>query len=372
MAERTQIGWTGRSWNPIRGQQIGRDVGHGNKWACKTISPGCDYCYASALAKRHGGLPYGPEGDPLVDQAQLYQKALLEPLSQKYLKNPEHIFLSSMTDVFGDWVPVEWLDQMFAVMAINASWAAASGLPPSIFQVLTKRPGEALGYFDKQPARRVVEIAQNMHVRVFGREMTTWPGWPLPNVWMGVSVELQRYLWRAETLKAIPAVVRFLSVEPLLGPVEGMRLSEPCPACLGLGWTLPVIGAEVCHACDGSRINEKRRIHWVIVGGESGGPADRSLLERCPNIHGAHPAISGESCLCKGSKLRPKLEALGWVRSLRDQTKAQKAAFFFKQWGGMVARSGGNQLEGRTWLEMPDGRGGIAIYDKGEHALEPA
>jgi len=163
------------------------------------------------------------------------------------------VFVNSMSDLFHERMPLDFLLEVFAVM---------EGCPQHVFQILTKRH------------ERMAELAPEF----------PWPG----NVWMGVSVERQDYAHRVDYLREVPAAVRFLSCEPLLGPLE-----------------LDLAG-----------------IHWVIVGGES------------------------------GPKHRP-IEA-DWVRSIRAQTEDAGAAFFFKQWGGLRPKSGGRELDGRTWDEMPD------------------
>ncbi len=163
------------------------------------------------------------------------------------------IFVNSMSDLFHEKVPDEFIQQVFASMA-EAHWHT--------FQVLTKRP------------ERVVELADYL-------------AWPV-NVWMGVSIENRRFVARADLLRKIPAAVRFISAEPLLGPLEGLDL---------------------------------RGIDWLIAGGESG-PRHRRVDEE-------------------------------WILDLRDRCLEEKVAFFFKQWGGARPKSGGRELRGRTWDQMP-------------------
>jgi protein gp37 len=168
-------------------------------------------------------------------------------------RDPRRIFVNSMSDLLHEAVPEEFIRRAFEVMG-QAHW--------HVFQVLTKR------------AKRLAELAPRLQ----------WP----PNVWQGVSVENARYTSRVADLTKVPAAVRFLSVEPLLGPIVDLPL---------------------------------KGIAWVIVGGESG-PGHRPL----------HPE---------------------WVRSIRDQCAEAGVAFFFKQWGGPRPTSGGRELDGREWNEMP-------------------
>jgi protein gp37 len=168
-------------------------------------------------------------------------------------RQPRRIFVNSMSDLFHEAVPDDFIHQVFEVMK-RADW--------HVFQVLTKR------------SRRLAALAAGL----------SWA----PNIWQGGSVENARYIWRVRDLQTVPAAVRFLSVEPLLGPIPD----------------LPLTG-----------------IHWVIVGGESGG------------------------------RRRPM--AADWARQIRDQCRVAGVPFFFKQWGGRTSKSGGRLLDGRTWDEIP-------------------
>lgn len=186
MSDRSAIEWTDATWNPVTG--------------CTKISPGCKHCYAETFAERWRGIPGHPyeQGFDL----KMWPDRLRLPLSWK---KPRMIFVNSMSDLFHERVPVAFVEDVFAVMA-EASWHT--------FQVLTKR------------ADRLAELAP----------VLSWP----PNVWMGVSVETERYLWRVDRLRTVAAAVRFLSIEPLLGPIGKIDLD---------------------------------RIDWVIAGGESGAGA---------------------------------------------------------------------------------------------------
>lgn len=174
----TGIEWTDRTWNPTTG--------------CNKVSPGCTHCYAEALTKRfHTNFPQG-------FKLTLHPERLGEP---KRWRKPSRIFVNSMSDLFHEEVPVEFLKQVFDVIRET---------PWHIYQILTKRQD------------RLLELAGQLD----------WP----ENIWMGVSVENQHYVQRVDCLREVPATVRFLSCEPLLGPLQ-LDLTD---------------------------------IHWVIVGGESG------------------------------------------------------------------------------------------------------
>jgi len=189
MSQTTAIEWTESTWNPVRG--------------CTKVSPGCKYCYALTFAERWRGIPGHPyeQGFDL----RLVPEKLEEPLRWR---KPRTIFVNSMSDLFHEEIPLAYIRKVFEVME-EASWHT--------FQVLTKR------------ADRLCDLAP----------LLSWPS----NVWQGVSVENERYATRAKKLADVPAAVRFLSVEPLLGPISD----------------LPLAG-----------------ISWVIVGGESG-PRHRAV-----------------------------------------------------------------------------------------------
>lgn len=192
MAQNSSIEWTEATWNPVTG--------------CTKISPGCKFCYAERMAKRLRAMGQERYRDGF--------KLTLQPdvveLPLKW-KTPKMIFVNSMSDLFHKNVPLEYIQRCFDTMQ-RASWHT--------FQVLTKR------------ADRLAEVASQL----------VWPG----NVWMGVSVENADYLDRIDHLRTVPAAVRFLSVEPLLGPIPALPL-------------------------DG--------INWVIVGGESG-PGARPMKDK--------------------------------------------------------------------------------------------
>lgn len=194
MSLNSEIEWTDATWNPVTG--------------CTEVSPGCDHCYARTFAERWRGVPGHPyeQGFDL----KLWPARLINPLQWK---KPRRIFVNSMSDLFHKDVPDEFILQVFAVMA-QAHWHT--------FQVLTKRPS------------RLVRLVPQLTAQLF--QYTHSSDWP-QHIWLGVSVETIRYQWRVEQLRRVPAAIRFISAEPLLG---------------SLG-TLDFTG-----------------IDWLIAGGESG------------------------------------------------------------------------------------------------------
>lgn len=260
----TSIEWTDRVWNPTRG--------------CSLKSPGCKNCYAMKMAHRFSGKgqPYegltelGPNGPRWTGKVSSVPEMLGTPLKWK---KPARIFVNSMSDLFHDEVPDNFIDQVFAVMAVSLRHT---------YQVLTKRPERMQKYFaDPETQGRVAAIVGEI-LELMACKLGAWP---LPNVWLGVSVENQEAAdERIPHLLNTPAAVRFLSVEPLLGPVS-LR-----PYFHGMGALVNVRPPIVTP-----------KIDWVIVGGESG-----------PGARPMHPE---------------------WARSLRDQCEAANVPFLFKQWG---------------------------------------
>lgn len=295
MAEISKIEWTDSTWTPIRARRIAiANDGSGKEligWHCEHVSPGCKHCYAEGMNLRLGtGLEFKPAnlkhktrlGDDRGDVSVfLDAEMLMRPL---HWKRPRMIFVCSMTDIFADFVKDEWLDQMFAVMALA---------PRHTFQVLTKRAERMHRYLsDINVKNRIIGHAWNMlgYLPKYKHEGILQRPWPLPNVWLGVSAENQEWAnIRVPLVLQTPAAVRFISAEPLLGLID---LERPMPGPdLDQGG-----GAKICQPW-----YIQSGIDWVIVGGESG--------------HRARP-------------MHPD-----WVRSLRDQCAAAGVPFLFKQWG---------------------------------------
>jgi protein gp37 len=313
MGDKSNIEWTDATWNPIVG--------------CSIVSPGCTNCYAMKMAARlqkmnrsggsnsnylnhyDGTTQDSKAGAVWTGMVALApDKLFLKPLSWT---RPRKVFVNSMGDLFHESIPDEWIDRALAVMAL---------CPQHTFQVLTKRAGRMRDYCLalSQDCRGVVKA----HCELSG----AWIGWknlarvlPLPNVWLGVSCERQQQAdERIPLLLQTPAAIRFISAEPLLGPIDlrAVRLGH-----------MPATA----------------RLDWVIAGGESG--------------HNARPMHQQ------------------WVRDIRDQCRAAGVSFFFKQWAAWMPAAqakglegegerlvhlqknlAGRQLDGREWNEFPQVR----------------
>ena len=302
MAENTKIEWTDATWSPITG--------------CTVLSPGCSGCYAMTLAggrmqhhwSRKGLTKPGPNGPVWTGEVRFNEAWLDQPLRWR---KPRTIFVCAHSDLFHPTVPDEWIDKVFAVMALA---------PRHVFQVLTKRSERMRSYIENDPRDRINREAGTL----MAWDKIGHAEWPLPNVWLGTSIEGPAYWARATYLKQTPAAVRFLSIEPL---IEGL----------------------------GTHVRIVDDMDWVIVGGESG-----------KNARPMHPQ---------------------WVREIRDQCQTSGVRFFMKQWGewmpfddttelpigkqtircdkyddrspmGWWSRVGkkraGRLLDGRTWDEIPE------------------
>lgn len=315
MSDTSAIEWTDATWNPVTG--------------CTKVSQGCKHCYAEREWPRLSAprpKPNAYTGRAFSD-VQCHADRLDAPLRWK---KPRRVFVNSMSDLFHEDVPDEFIDQVFAVMGACQFHT---------FQILTKRPKRMLEYFNEtwQAApienQRAIyneqkELAERMGISFpefnpqicvdtrydqieyafdrmevpnaerfwtpEGKSLFMAAPWPLPNVWLGVSVEDQAAAdERIPLLLQTPAAVRWISAEPLLGPVDlrclhydGMTNIDALAGSHGV--TLPLKGK-----CD--------RLDWIVAGGESGRRARPS-----------HP---------------------DWFRSLRDQCAAAGVPFFFKQWG---------------------------------------
>lgn len=190
MSDRSGIEWTETTWNPVTG--------------CDKVSPGCDHCYALTLAKRlkaMGSEKYQNDGDPRTSGPGFGVTTHPNSLSQPYRwRSPRVVFVNSMSDLFHARVPLTFIRDVFDVIAET---------PQHTYQVLTKRPLRARRLSDR----------------------LVWP----ENLWLGVSVESAAYFNRVDELRQIPTSVRFLSCEPLLGPLDGINLE-------GIGWV--IVGGE--------------------------------------------------------------------------------------------------------------------------------
>lgn len=243
MGDKSGIEWTDATWNPVTG--------------CTKVSEGCDHCYMFReypRLKRFGSKGYDKEPDVV----QLMPERLETPLRWR---KPRRVFVNSMSDLFHSRIGFDYIEKVFDVMRRADA---------HVFQVLTKRPGRAASWFMMKDGAM------------------EWPD----NVWIGTSVESQRYAPRIDTLARIPAKVRFVSAEPFL---EAVDLED-----------------------------RMEFIDWLIVGGESG--------------PGARPM------------------ELDWARLLRDQAMDRDVPFFLKQLGGAGDKRAGQKalLDGRLWTEEPE------------------
>jgi protein gp37 len=287
MGNHTEIEWTDATWNVITG--------------CSVISPGCANCYAMRLAGtrlRHHpsrkGLTVDRKAGPVWNgEVRFNEQWLTEPLTWK---RPRQIFVCAHSDLFHENVPDAWIDRVFAVMALA---------PQHRFQVLTKRAARMRQYVETRSGDTVYRNMAVIRTEQGGDEHHYRVDWPLPNVWLGVSAEDQaRAEERIPDLLATPARVHFVSLEPLLGPIDltAIKLKgvvDPFDALVGATWNRPpsLNGARFF---SGTHPREDRaKVDWVIVGGENG---PRPM----------HP---------------------NWAGSIRDQCHAVAVPFFFKQWG---------------------------------------
>jgi protein gp37 len=230
----SSIEWTEMTWNPTTG--------------CTKISACCKFCYAEVMTRRLKAMGIDKYKDGF--KLRTHEDSLLTPYSWK---SPKIVFVNSMSDMFHKDVPLAFIQKVFHTM---------NNCPQHTFQVLTKRS----------------EILLKYHKEL------TWTH----NIWMGVSVENEKVMHRIDDLRKTNAKTKFLSCEPLIGPLPKMNL---------------------------------KKIDWVIVGGESG---------RTPR------------------PMNPD-----WVLDIQEQCSKNKAAFFFKQWGGTNKKKAGRELNGKVYNEMP-------------------
>jgi protein gp37 len=287
---KTQIEWSDYTWNPTIG--------------CSLVSPGCTNCYAMRVADRfragtvYDGLTKVVNGNPVWtgDVKLTHEKNLTVPLRWK---RPRRIFVNSMSDLFHENIPDEWIDRIFAVMALSSRHT---------YQVLTKRPERMRNYISRLAGSiEPIEAQARALGYTFHFEGFSTLPWPIPNIWLGVSVEDQKRAdERIPVLLDIPARIHFLSMEPLLGPVILNPLYMPAKVAAPQG-TYKYVGPQV---------------RWIVVGGESG-----------PRARPMHP---------------------DWARSLRDQCVAADVSYFFKQWGAWKPLEVGESQGGNVHFVLRD------------------
>ena len=295
----TKIEWADAVWNPVTG--------------CQKVSQGCKNCYAERLAGRFWG-------DRKFTDVQTHPDRLEDPLKWR---KPRRIFVNSMSDLFHKDVPDEFIDRVFAVM-FDANHHT--------FMILTKRPERMAEYLSpdnpRYTARKVFDLTKG-DAGKFDCDMY----WPLDNVWLGVSVEDQKAADdRVPWLLKVPAAVRFLSCEPMLGPVDISWWTEKCPGCgespkregLNSSWRWGGQNWAHYHGYPIGYIPSIRAtgIDWVISGCESG-----------PGARPMHP---------------------DWARGLRDQCQTANIPFFLKQMvdEGKIKKL--PELDGKVWNQFPE------------------
>lgn len=334
MGDNSAIEWTDATWNPVLG--------------CSKVSEGCRNCYAilEAWKKHHhpdprvraayeGLVVKRPDGSlNWTGRVNAIPERLEIPL---HWKRPRRIFVNSLSDLFHENVPDDFIDRVFGVMAIAKHHS---------FQVLTKRPERMQAYLTERSGEfgygarsRIWWAARHFSEAVLKRDHydalpVGKPGqgpegvyvrdWPLPNVWLGTSTEDQQTAdARIPHLLNTPAAVRFISAEPLLGPITfGQAQTEG----VYVDWLRGFDGSDP----------PIPGLDWVIAGGESRGEIERRLYA--------------------GSD-----QSLSWVRSIRAQCVAAGVAFHFKQWGGGFPKQEGRTLDGRTWDQFPAVAAGAAL-----------
>lgn len=267
---KTSIGWTDFTSNPIRY----RDADGKLVWACERASPACAHCYAAELAKRYGRGGGEFTKEELATYTPYFDaKEASKILEAKVVKGQQvqgsRVFIGDMTDIFGPWVPDALLDELFAVMAL-CDGKRSSGRRLD-FQLLTKRPERARAYLTDPDTRFRIAAAVCVHTVGFrphrdGCDWSAWKEWPLPNVWLGVSVENQHWAdKRIPILLNTPAARRFISAEPLLKPINVSNYLRPT----GVPGQCFDIDGEWYHE-PGSCPDCWEGLDWGIGGGESG------------------------------------------------------------------------------------------------------
>tara|TARA_R110002074_G_scaffold253081_3_gene425088 strand:- start:8141 stop:9175 length:1035 start_codon:yes stop_codon:yes gene_type:complete len=304
MADGTKIEWTNATWNPITG--------------CTLVSEGCRNCYAAELAvgrlqhhpSRAGLARRNAEGQAkFTGEVRFNEGWLDQPL--RWTK-PRRIFVCAHGDLFHEDVPDAWIDRVFAVMALS---------PQHVFQVLTKRPERMRDYFEPYSQRRADGLSNAVLELGYTGPLEALQ-WALPNVWLGVSVEDQATAdARIPLLLDTPAAKRWISAEPLLGPVDFSPKADATYQFLSEWYGDEGFDPTGSQPRQLRRAGYFPRVDWVVVGGESG--------------RGARP-------------MHPD-----WARDLRDQCAAAEVPFFFKQWGAWLPegqRDAQNRERDAVWF----------------------
>lgn len=300
MADKTHIEWTDATWNVVTG--------------CAIVSPGCTNCYAMKLAgtrlrdhPSRNGLTTDSKAGPVWNgQVRFNTGWLTQPL--RWTK-PRKVFVCAHGDLFHEGVTDDQLDQIFAVMALA---------PQHVFQVLTKRPERMRDYLLAFTAKR---LSKALRAFIQAGEKATQADrfipLPLPNVWMGVSAEDQtRANERIPVLLETPAAIRWVSAEPLIGPLDLTAIDDGFsdPRNVLRSFSAQQQAAQYTESID--LCIDTPGLDWVVVGGESGA--------------GSRP-------------MHPD-----WARDLRDQCADAGVPFLFKQWGDWTPGENAQNTVGRT------------------------
>ncbi|MCX4571578.1 phage Gp37/Gp68 family protein [Streptomyces viridodiastaticus] len=263
----TKIEWTEQTWNATTG--------------CDRISPGCDNCYALTMAKRLKGMgqaKYQNDGHPKTSGPGFALTTHPDVLDEPYRwKKPRKVFVNSMSDLFHARVPRDFLARVFAVMAST---------PQHTYQILTKRPERAARILSEAAFAPAVEKAMydgDAYATLARGGLKTWP---LPNVWIGTSIENDDYTRRADALRNTPAAVRFISAEPLIGPLPSLDLT-------GIDWL--ILGGE---SGPGARVLEPWWIDDLIYEARQAGAAP--FVKQLGSVWARHTTVAGKTVAAHG------------------------------------------------------------------------
>jgi len=389
MSDASAIEWTDTTWNPTTG--------------CDKVSPGCGLarpgsddeetgrtggCYAMTMARRlkaMGQAKYQNDGNPRTSGpgfgVTMHADAVAAPLSWR---KPRKVFVNSMSDLFHDQVDADFIVRVFAVMAAT---------PQHTYQVLTKRHGRMQSLLNAPDFRHQVYDLAALNYDKAGRfdpyrfadpdmipvsyaapdgqrrDDSDW--WPLPNVWLGVSVETQQWAnIRIPALLDTPAAIRWISAEPLLGPVDLTRISRPSGQQPELVWDV----LNQRYGVPGrwqAPMRAEARLDWVVTGGESGSDARpahpdwfRSIRDQCQAagvayLHKQHGAYAPVTDVPKHGDVWVDLE--GSTRRWEPfDGHVRRGVHEFRDQGAVLVRRvgkkmAGRELDGRTWDEYPGG-----------------
>ncbi|WP_329474191.1 phage Gp37/Gp68 family protein (plasmid) [Streptomyces sp. NBC_01723] len=267
MSTDSSIEWTEKTWSPTTG--------------CDQISPGCTNCYALTMAKRLKGMgqaKYQNDGNPKTSGPGFALTVHPDALDEPYRwKKPRKVFVNSMSDLFHARVPRDFLAQVFAVMAFT---------PQHSYQILTKRPERAARILADSSFAKTVEKAMYDDDAYATLARGGLKSWPLPNVWIGTSIESDDYTRRAKALRNTPAAIRFISAEPLLGPLPSLNLTD-------IDWL--IIGGE---SGPGARVLEPWWIDDLIYEARQAGAAP--FVKQLGSVWARHTTVAGKTVAAWG------------------------------------------------------------------------